>query len=376
MNVAKLLNNGINRIARLCLSKENYEIYTYKYGELSFLKKRHPERYYIPFRKRWPWNYEKKYYIVRNSADTGTGIFSYAKHYIFDAEWAESNGYVPLADIEMENDFSAKRIGTYNEWSIFFEQPQLKDVIGNRKNRIYCGYLNGHKFKEEMCCDINKDKCCNTIRCVENSWREYYTNIKHYVDKWLVVNELLFDDEYKRMISQMEGNNVLGVFIRDAFHKDLNDKYSAIKAREVFSKHPLSDYIINEICIVERKYKEWNCNKVVLFTMCTETEALFDLKFGKDLIVYNRDRQSYSELADYVNNSYENKIGNNKYKTKDEYLRTIEMDSVYIQEVIALSKCDYFIGTKASGTAMALAFNGGQYKDILLFDDDNKIDRY
>ena len=52
------------------------------------------------------------------------------------------------------------------------------------------------------------------------------------------------------------------------------------------------------------------------------------------------------------------------------------MTVTYTEEIIGLSKCDYLIAAKSSGSIAALAMNGGKYKDIYILPDKNNIERY
>lgn len=48
----------------------------------------------------------------------------------------------------------------------------------------------------------------------------------------------------------------------------------------------------------------------------------------------------------------------------------------YVKDLVALSRCTYFLGGPCSGSAVALTLNGGQYEDVYILEDKRKITRY
>lgn len=311
-----------------------------------------------------------KYCIVRYVRPEGQ-ILSCAIQFIFVYNYIKKKGYIPLLDNEYYYSYQLGKLGENNLWDICFEQSKtIKDVL---KENYVMATGNGIEvlYDKKMCLDINGNKEDHWVHAKRNNFRDYYKKVWQYSKNVLVIKDSLrnqFDEEWTNLV---QNKKVLGVFMREEFSDDIS-KGESIRVKQIYNKHPQLPSTREIIDII--KQKNWKYDTIFVSTMFRDTIELFDNSFEDCSVVYfQRERQKYDELC--LGNSF-----NGSHKDVYEKLSNFDVEReqtiAYIKEVMALSRCDYFIAGPSSGAIIALIMNKGEYKDILLLDDYNKSKYY
>lgn len=358
------------------LNHEKYEMLDYY---IANRKKMHEETE-LQYRK--PYFYAKRksaerYCIFRFTME-GPLLLAIAKQYVFIAEWAKKNGYIPIIDLEYEQVYKEGRIGEDNMWEYCF-QPELpiKEVL--KKDHVFVEALYSNYYGDtRICLSINGKEADYAIHVCQENWRKYHKNVNKYVKKHLKFNET-FEKKFKSEVEgQLVTGNILGVSLREEFSKDVAELVTQKNAIEGLAKHPLSDGVKGVLKVVKKYMQVWKVDKIFLSTICQETIDIFRDEFGEKIIAVNRKRQTLKEMAQVVDRGSTTGIKENYMWHLQSGIKEREYEQAvsYLQEVVALSKCQYLIAMKSSGTVMALALNGGQYKDIYIMPDINSMERY
>lgn len=316
---------------------------------------------------------KKKYCIFRfQLPDYMT--FAAGIQYIFAYEYARSKGFIPVIDMEWEYCFHQYELGKDNAWEYCFNQPvSVEEAL--KKDYVLVETLGmPGTWLDQMCLDINGRKGDHWIHATQNNWREYYAKVNQYIQKsWTFKPELINEYQTKYGCKIEEGDRVLGVALRESFSSDAYNKMQA-EAKKVFSEHPMCPGITETLELVHEHMKTWKCNKIFLSTMFQESLELFLQEFGDSVIYVDRDRNSLNDYKTKPDDWAMNNKEIYEYHQKNSDIRN--MTVTYTEEIIGLSKCDYLIAAKSSGSIAALAMNGGKYKDIYILPDKNNIERY
>ncbi len=358
------------------LPYEQYIMIRSRYYWLSTPSEWH-EKYRFPYFLSKKKNAGKKYCIFRY-AEPGSSLFSSGLGHIFSYEWAVSKGYIPIVDIEYAYDFQKKCLGKNNEWEYCFEQSMnIKEVIGQDWVLVEQVGRNG-TWLEETCLDINGSRDDAMIHVMATNWKDYYKKVNQYIKKIWIFKES-FLNEYRQECGCRikQGDVVIGLFLREEFSVDVAKERTNKTARELYKKHPLT-IGIHEIFELVKKYMEdWGCNKLFISTEIQDSLDLFLGEFGDKVIYVSRKRVRSSLYRNHDQYWDMDAEGKRDYDKKlNEMLNKKDKTIAYAKEVYGLSLCDYLIAPKSSGTAAALALNGGKYRDICILPDFNNIERY
>ncbi len=316
---------------------------------------------------------KERYCILRFRVPTYM-IFAAAIQYVFAYEYIESKGYIPVIDMEWEYLFRQFQLGKDNLWEYCFNQRVTVEEALKKDYVLAETFGMPGTWLNQMCVELNGKKDDHYIHAVQDNWREYYTKVNKYIKKsWLIKPELVKEYQQKYGCKIKEEDLVLGVALRESFSADAYNKMHE-ESQKVYDNHPMCPGIIETLEIVKKYIKQWGCNKIFLSTIFQESLELFLQEFGDSVIYVDRDRNS---LNDYKKNP-DGWAMNNKeiyeYHQRNSDIRN--MTVTYMEEIIGLSKCDYLIAAKSSGSIAALAMNGGKYKDIYILPDKNNIERY
>lgn len=301
------------------------------------------------------------------------GILAVARKYLFAYDWAVSNGYIPVVDFEFEDCIRKYEFDVDNLWDECFEQ-QLSVTEALQKRFVLVEQVCAENcYREETCQAINRTINDTNIHVMQENWRDYYSKVALYIDKCWKLQPAFADEIDKWYDEAFTGCTVLGVCLRENFSQDADKIRTNKEMIEIHKIHPSAPGVNEVAGIVERYMKEWNCDKILLSTMYQESEALFKKRFGKRVVCVPRKRASFQDSM------RSEEIGLKSSKEWRDYTKEnkVYIDAKsYVKEIAALSKCDYLIAAKSSGTAVALSLNGGKYKDIYILPDKNHVERY
>ena len=377
-----MIKELLSRIAKKCLTDKQYDIIWSKY--IIWMEKYGKNRGYMDA----VWSTEgeeepdRQYYVFR-WMEPNYSIFSVGLKMLLAREWAEKNHFIPVVDIEYEEDYMNGELGISNEWEFCFEQPCMTKDVARKKNVLTGPLIKGTenwKYLRETCREINGDEHDLYIHAIDDpgQYKEYYKKLNSLSrDIWTLKPEILKDVEliWKE---DFEGKRVLGVSLREMFNGD-EDKKSLQK---VVSKHP-SSLKVEEICELIRKYMlKWNFSYIFAATYYEHSIEKLKEEFGSRLLYLNRKRcrldDDLSMNEKVWESAQQGKITElKKYSEKmwgESGIREKTID--YMKEVILLSRCQYFIGAKSSGTIAACIMNNGEYEGLYIIPDERGSRKY
>lgn len=313
---------------------------------------------------------EKKYCVVRYTCPT-FALMAAGIQYVFCYHQLVERGYIPLIDIEYAYSYRQGRLGEINIWDLCFEQPIPVKEAADQAYVLAAGRLFSYSDDSRVCFDINGDVSDHFIHVRKENFREYYAKVKKYVDPiWKVKPEIIMELEEK-VWNKVEGHKVLGVFLRENFTKDISFKNKADQA--VFGNHPLLPGVRETVKIIKTELQDWKYDFIFLSTLYEDSLQIFREEFGDKVVCIDRQRMHFSDerIANF---------GMSEKELYEVYLTNQHVNErwtkTYLEEIIALSKCDYLVGGASSGMAAALTMNGGNYEDIYILEDARKIQRY
>lgn len=319
---------------------------------------------------------KKKYCIIRVECPVHS-IFAAAKRWIFAAEYARRNGMYPIMDMEWRSDFKKGILDGENVWESVFYQKKGRDVLKENATIFVCRIDEGASWcLPETCVDINNDPMDGNIHATEDNWRDYYRNIHKYVKKYWKFNQFIIH-ETKRKSAEIfkQKEMILGVALRETFSEEFYALIKNMGQRKVFRDHPQGPDVNEVLDIVEDCLRQWNCNKIFVASVYSDSIKKFEKRFPGKIIYCERQRVTMAENAAQINSR--NKFIDDSM-SEDQELRdkSRRVGIEYAQETILLSKCTYLIGAKSGQTLAALSLNGGRYKDIKVLEDKRHIERY
>ena len=190
------------------------------------------------------------------------------------------------------------------------------------------------------------------------------------------------NSEYVNSLSMQmfAGKKIMGLCLREEFNIGKNTNESS--AWEVYRKHPAS-LDIEEICELICEYmKKWDFEYIFISTMYEDSIEKLREKFGDKVLAIKRKRERMQDTSEQFEKVWRMQQ-NNEMKALKQYCdemisKNVRMEQTisYMQEVLLLSKCNYFIGAKCSGTIAACALNGGQFEDMYIIPDSRNSKKY
>lgn len=267
-------------------------------------------------------NPDKTFYVVRNF-DQVQGLLSRWHEVMAEIIGAEKDGYIPIVDFEnykWQYSMMESQYGTKNAWEYYFNQPtdiKLEEVYQS-KNVILGGYDT-----------------------------KYITGIN-----WPVLDDIRRLADLKPYIYQMaedkmrhlQGKEVMGIFVRGT---------------DLVSLKPAGHHIQPTVEQVMEKVEEF-IDKYGKMPMLIATE---------DVTIYQMFVARWGDLCfttdnNMISNYRENTLLVDNIQEKSKY----EFGLDYLVKMLCLSKCDYLIASRASGSNFAVVMNNGGYKGKFVFD--------
>lgn len=326
-----------------------------KYPEVVFYKKKKAK---------------KKYCVVRYAMPT-FGIMAAGIQYIFCYYKLLDRGYIPVLDLEYEYSYRKERIGEHGIWDLCFEQTiAAKDVV-KEKYVLITGELYDYSADTKISEWLNGNKEDHFLHTKKDDFREYYAKANELTTSIWKVKESLVKELDEEIGDCLENHRVLGVFLRENFSSERCHTNQA--ESEVFARHPLLPTVSEIIELIKNNLKHWNFDMIYLSTIYADSVDIFKEEFGNMIVTIARERRSIREtpLVSFSNSEKE---------LYESYCKNIESGThqvkSYIKDIVALSRCTYFLGGPSSGSAAALTMNGGKYEDIYILEDRRKIMRY
>lgn len=327
---------------------------------------------------------DKHYYVFRWTLPN-YAILSAGLKMLMAYEWAEKNKLIPIVDIEYEQVYVNGELGTDNMWEYCFEQPCSLADIHKKKNVIVGPVIHGQedwKFLRESCMKINGNADDAYIHAVSDIYdsKAYYVLLnKLSVKAWKVQLPIL-NTTNDLTTNMFQGNKILGLSLRENFNFGEQDKDSF--SWKVYKKHPAS-LPIEEICKLIGEYTtKWNFTHIFVATIYEESVEMLTQKFPGQVLSLNRKRKSILEEKEVAETNWRINAEGNKRQLYEQSIKmsgqeeNCERIKDYIQEILLLSKCNYFIGAKCSGTIAACAMNGGQFEDMYIIPDSRNSKKY
>lgn len=326
-----------------------------KYPEVVFYKKKKAK---------------KKYCVVRYALPT-FGIMAAGIQYIFCYYKLLDRGYIPVLDLEYEYSYRKERIGEHGIWDLCFEQTiAAKDVV-KEKYVLVTGELYDYSADAKISDWLNGNKEDHFIHTKKDNFREYYAKANELTASIWKVKEALVKELDEEIGDCLENHRVLGVFLRENFSSERRHTNQADS--EVFARHPLLPTVSETIELIKNNLKHWNFDKIYLSTIYEDSIMYFRKEFGDKVIAISRERFDINQKQTFS-------FSNTEQDMYQEYCNDIQKKNnltvAYVKDLVALSKCTYFMGGPSSGSAAALTMNGGKYEDIYILEDRRKIMRY
>lgn len=297
-------------------------------------------------------NPDKTYYVIALDAPE-TGIASMLVYLLGHLKYAQKMHYIPVIDStkyppwlwggpDEEVAQCPWRKGLPWElkerWLFYFKQPTgvtMQD-IQNCKNVIYTSPV--------------------TLDTPYHPMWEIEPVKKRYMKKWnpLFRKYIHFEDETARYIRQevskaiKPGRRVLGVSVRMGYVQGMKLKEKHYKYHNC---QPDSiDVFIRDL----EHFKElWKCD--YLFLSTDDTGSVADMKkhFGDKLLALDRMRTQITEHGEFSDNPLlEVSIASNR---------------AYLAELVILSKCQCYLGSRNGGCSIANVMNGGRFEHKYIY---------
>lgn len=247
---------------------------------------------------------DKKYYVIRSRGKT-EGLLSSVFGVVWEIGWAKQNGYIPYVDFSNSLcQYHVDRLvnGTDNAWEYFFLQPEKLTLseVKTKKNVLVGGWkLFGNK------------KAVLPISSEQLQFQPYV----------LAVADDYFNENFK-------DKKVLGVFIRGTDYVSLRPKGHSVQPTIEAVREKISEY--------DQKYR---FDKIYVVTEDYEYYKRLTSAFGNKICSFGDSFVKSYKGSDYVSVAFDD----------DPYERGLN----YLLRILILSKCDYTICSKASGSEFA-----------------------
>jgi hypothetical protein len=275
-------------------------------------------------------NPDRIFYVIRRSGQGG-GLISNFHHVLGHVLIAERHGWTPVVDMmnyDWQPGLTPLERRSCNFWERIFEQPggiSVDEALCS-KNVI----LSSGDYPSEILGDnfgfMLDPQQFEIVSIAAQRLMKLQPSPKNQI------SDLLRD------LTQPAGT--IGVYSRGTDYLDAVGHTAMPSTDELVERcaHMMSTHDVKEIFLV------------------SEEESVVDRfrsKFGENLVCVNRPRVG-------VNDSIEFLPTYRRDRDDDNYLTAVE----YLAEIIGLSRCGYFLGAIANGSALAIELNDKKYKYV------------
>ena len=271
-------------------------------------------------------NADKCFYIIGIDFKMA-GIFAIAKTVLSHIMYAEDHGYIPVVDLRnYRNQFLTLTKG--NPWEMFFTQPTewdlekiacSKNIIKSRNNQFIS--------RDYECSIYSLNNPNNEIFLKQRALYKKYFHFSSQVEQYV-------QEQYKRIIGNKKC--VLGVLCRGTDYTQKKPKYHPVQ--------PSPQMVIEKIYEIQQTRQ---CDYIYLATEDETILNIFRHEFEDKLLYMPQKRFGYLANANFI--SELNMDSQSRFILNMQYLA-----SLYI-----LSKCNYLIGGRTSGSIGAYLMSDG-----------------
>lgn len=276
-------------------------------------------------------NRSETIYIIRRPSKT-VGLLSYVITTLGHIQRAVDQGYKVVVDMKnYENMYQQSKKD--NSWEYFFEQPSRISLDEAYKSQNVI--LTSETIPETRPNDTD-DFYYNMYN--RKCWQEL---CKKYIRVNSDVNQYV--EEIKdRLFGCSEGQKVLGVLCRGTDYTSLKPK-----------SHPVQPTAKQLIQRIHELKKIYCIDKIFLVTEDEHVLEEFKQEFTEGILKYLDTKRFTGHEKEYLVNTMYREQVNTKRQGID-----------YLAQILLLSKCEYFIGGRTSGSVgVALFSDGFEYEE-------------
>lgn len=326
----------------------------------------YPEAFYFSKKKG-----KNKYCVVRYSIPT-FALMAAGIQYVFCYYKLKKKGYTPILDLECEYSYQQGRIGELGVWDSCFEQSiTAKDAV-KQKYVLATGNMYDYSGDKRIAKWLNGDPQDHFLHTKKDNYKEYYAKAKELTDPiWKVKGTIIAEIE-EEVGDIIKGQRILGVFLREDFSNDKS--YKDEKDIQVYHNHPLLPTVQEIINIIKNDLPQWQYDKIYVSALYSKSIEMMKKEFGDRVFYIQRENMLSLEddrVMGFTNTDFE--LYERMNNSREWYCKN---NISYVKDLVALSRCTYFLGGPCSGSAVALTMNGGKYEDIYILEDKRKITRY
>lgn len=281
----------------------------------------------------YPQNLFKKHYYIIRREPPGAGFFSNFLYVVGQMEYALDKNYIPVVDMEnYKTLYNEEQMieGTNNAWEYYFSQPgqmSLAEAYASG-NYILSNYIIYEKYMP--CKDAGKFEVDQKL----------LMRIAVDIEKYIHIKKDILN-RVEKFVGEKFTGNVLGVHIRQTDSKVFNPGHKIGAS--------LQDYLKAVQTIVEERTVD------TIFVATDENGVLEILRerYGSKVISTDAFRgEKGTTEGIHLKEDNEKRRGSHKYRLGEEVL----------EDMLLLSKADYFVFGRSNVAATAMIFNNNQYK--------------
>ena len=314
---------------------------------------------------------KKKYCVVRFTIPT-FALMAAGIQYVFCYYKLQKKGYIPVLDLECKYSYEQGRIGELGVWDSCFEQSiTAKDAI-KQKYVLATGNMYDYSEDKKIAKWLNGDPQDHFLHTKKDNYKEYYAKAKELTNPIWKVKDTIIAEMEREVGNTIKNQRILGVFLREDFSNDKS--YKDEKDIQVYHNHPLLPTVQEIINIIKNDLPQWRYDKIYVSALYSKSIEMMKKEFGDRVFYIPRENMLSLEddrVIGFTNTDFElyERMNNNR----EWYCKN---NISYVKDLVALSRCTYFLGGPCSGSAVALTMNGGKYEDIYILEDKRKITRY
>lgn len=276
-------------------------------------------------------NKGKTIYIIRRPSKT-VGLLSYVITTLGHIQKAVEMDYEIVVDMKnYENMYQQNR--KENSWEYFFEQPSgisIKEAYKSQNVILSAEAIPGKRpndtdefYYNESNKKFWKELCKKYIR-VNSNMNQYVKETKH------------------KLFGASENQKILGVLCRGTDYTILKPKSHPVQ--------PTAKQLIQRIQELKEIYR---IDQIFLVTEDENILNEFKKEFTTDVLKFLDTKRFCGNENEYLANTMNRELVNTKQQGMD-----------YLAQILLLSKCDYFIGGRTSGSVgVALFTDGFEYEE-------------
>lgn len=286
-------------------------------------------------------NKDKIIGVIKNK-DPKQGLFSIYRIALCYIKELVSLGYLPVVDMQTIGNayLNPDKLGLENSWEYYFEQPSGISVTE--------AHVSAHVIDTSNIPLVTNLACNFDDVLKSKKIRQFYSRLSSEYIRMKPTIKTIIEQRYQNIFSKVpKGEKVCGILFRGSDYSKLKPYMHQIQ--------PSIDMVIDK---VTKLSKEWGFS--YLFVATEDENALTELK--KNF----QNRILYLERLRFQDTGKELLADIDFQRENDRYIKGLD----YLTEMILLSKCNFIIAGKATGTygAAILSEQYGGYEKEFYFD--------